>query len=294
MSYETPPSNELARWMRDVLRLHASARRSATEEVVHDLRVALRRCRSAARCAEEIDADPAWKELRDRSKRLFQNLGDLRDAQVQILLVDSWDLPSDPALRAVRADLRQQEKKAKARARRALEKFDRAQWRGLAALLPGRLEHIREDRASLVSMILARWKEARALHRVAARDDAPQALHAARIGTKKLRYALEFLAPEIYQEWKPALRRAQDLLGEVHDCDVFQAMLERVEALVPSERSRWHERIASRRDPLVEEYRASFCGRRAPWTRLRADIERHPCAAPLAMPDAAPARESSR
>lgn len=264
MSHETPPSNELARWMRDVLRMHAAARRKAKEEVVHDLRVALRRCRSAARCAEEIDADPAWKELRDRSKRLFQNLGDLRDAQVQILLVDSWNLPSDPALRAVRAELRQHEKKAKARALRALEKFDCAQWRGLAAL-----------------------------HRVAARDDAPQALHAARIGTKKLRYSLEVLVPEIYQAWKPALRRAQDLLGEVHDCDVFQAMFERVEGLAPSERSRWHERIANRRGPLVEEYRASFCGRRAPWTRLRADIERPPCAAPLAMPGAAPARESS-
>lgn len=271
---DAPSSNALARWMRDVLRLHAAARRNASEPVVHDLRVTLRRCRSAARCAGRLDADPAWHELRDRSKRLFRALGELRDAQVQIRLVGSWNRPADPALRVMRTVLRRQEKKAKSRARRALAKFDRSQWRALAGCLPARLDALLVDPASITPMILERWRKAQALYLVTARDDSPPALHAARIGGKQLRYALESLAPVTYETWKPVLRRAQNLLGSIHDSDVFRATLEQSVVLTPRERTLWRQRIARRRLPLVVEYRTAFTGRRSPWPALRRDIER--------------------
>lgn len=100
-------------------------------------------------------------------------------------------------------------------------------------------------------------------------------LHAARIGGKQLRYALESLAPGIYQKWKPVLDRVQDLLGSVHDGDVFRATLEQSVTLSPRERTRWRQRIARRRLPLVKEYRTAFTGRRSPWPALRRDIERN-------------------
>src|SRR5437667_275799 len=61
---------------------------SPDEDSVHDLRVALRRCRSLASVFEEIDAHPAWRALRKTSKKLFRSLGVIRDAQVQ----EAWAL----------------------------------------------------------------------------------------------------------------------------------------------------------------------------------------------------------
>src|SRR5262252_729732 len=51
---------------------------------VHDLRVALRRCRSMADGLMAIDPDPNWKAMKKAGKRLFQRLGDLRDVQIMM------------------------------------------------------------------------------------------------------------------------------------------------------------------------------------------------------------------
>src|SRR5450755_2603788 len=49
---------------------------------VHDLRVAIRRCRAVATVFEEIDPDTAWPEMRRTARKLFRALGALRDAHV--------------------------------------------------------------------------------------------------------------------------------------------------------------------------------------------------------------------
>jgi len=46
---------------------------------VHDLRVALRRCRSLASVFEEVDPHRAWRDLRKTSRKLFRSLGIIRD-----------------------------------------------------------------------------------------------------------------------------------------------------------------------------------------------------------------------
>jgi CHAD domain-containing protein len=51
-------------------------------EAVHDLRVALRRCRSLADGLMAIDSEDDWKEMKKAGKKLFQALGELRDMQV--------------------------------------------------------------------------------------------------------------------------------------------------------------------------------------------------------------------
>jgi CHAD domain-containing protein/HD superfamily phosphodiesterase len=51
---------------------------------VHDLRVALRRCRSMADGLMAMDPDPAWKAMKKAGKQLFQRLGDLRDVQIMM------------------------------------------------------------------------------------------------------------------------------------------------------------------------------------------------------------------
>jgi CHAD domain-containing protein len=51
---------------------------------VHDLRVALRRCRSMADGLMAIDPDPDWKAMKKAGKRLFLSLGELRDVQIMM------------------------------------------------------------------------------------------------------------------------------------------------------------------------------------------------------------------
>ena len=64
-------------------------------DAVHDLRVAIRRCRSVAGVMEEVDPDPSWVEMRKLGRKLFRQLGELRDTQV----LEEWtkNLSSDSA-----------------------------------------------------------------------------------------------------------------------------------------------------------------------------------------------------
>ena len=58
-------------------------------------------------------------------------------------------------------------------------------------------------------------------------DGAPQRVHDFRIACKRLRYATELFRDRLSQEFRDAsgvLSQLQDLLGEVHDCDVLDAM----------------------------------------------------------------------
>ena len=55
---------------------------------VHDLRVALRRCRSMADGMMAIDPDRSWKQMKKAGKALFQRLGTLRDVQIMMEWID--------------------------------------------------------------------------------------------------------------------------------------------------------------------------------------------------------------
>ena len=58
------------------------ARRDFSADSVHDLRVALRRCRSLAAVIERVDPYSGWKRMRRAGKAVFSALGELRDVQV--------------------------------------------------------------------------------------------------------------------------------------------------------------------------------------------------------------------
>src|ERR1700756_6022160 len=64
---------------------------------VHDLRVALRRCRSMAEGFRAIDPDPTWRKMRKAGKALFSSLGELRDVQVLREWADRLGAANDPA-----------------------------------------------------------------------------------------------------------------------------------------------------------------------------------------------------
>jgi CHAD domain-containing protein len=76
------PKLGLRAWMERVLEESDRAAAGFDVDAVHDLRVALRRCRSLADGLMAIDSEGDWKEMKKAGKKLFQALGELRDMQV--------------------------------------------------------------------------------------------------------------------------------------------------------------------------------------------------------------------
>ena len=59
---------------------------------VHDLRVALRRCRSMADGMMAMDPDRNWKAMKKAGKQLFQRLGALRDVQIMMEWIEKLNV----------------------------------------------------------------------------------------------------------------------------------------------------------------------------------------------------------
>ena len=98
---QAPKVTGLELWMNRVLEQCDHARVDFAPDPVHDLRVALRRCRSVADGLMAIDPDPNWKQMKKAGKLLFSSLGELRDMQVMEEWVHKLDTPDDPVTNAL-------------------------------------------------------------------------------------------------------------------------------------------------------------------------------------------------
>src|SRR5579863_2008554 len=116
-------------WMDRVLERAEQVRGSFDPDSVHDLRVALRRCRTMAEALSEVNPGPGWRKLKKSSRPLFHTLGILRDTQVEREWVKKLGVAGDPIRRHLLRILSHQEKKHRADAERALNRFDRKDWR---------------------------------------------------------------------------------------------------------------------------------------------------------------------
>src|ERR1700758_2718319 len=67
---------------------------------VHDLRVALRRCRSIADGMMAMDPDRNWKAMKKAGKQLFQRLGSLRDVQIMMEWIEKLKMAVNPPAEA--------------------------------------------------------------------------------------------------------------------------------------------------------------------------------------------------
>ncbi|MBM4280479.1 MAG: CHAD domain-containing protein [Deltaproteobacteria bacterium] len=228
--------------------------------VVHDLRVALRRCRSLAQGLADVDlihrAD--WRGLAGAARGLFDGLGALRDAQV---MCDWARLVPDDHRAAVDARLQAPLAGLIGDARAALQAFDIEGWDRRMRTMPLLAEHALRRRPLLLHLALARFDDARALHVIAMRRRDPESLHRTRVGVKRLRYTLESLLPDLHARVAKPLKKMQEALGDLHDLDVLGATLADVDsAALAAARSARAERLAA--------YKAMATGRGA-WTTIR-------------------------
>jgi CHAD domain-containing protein len=209
--------------------------RDIDTEFLHDLRVAVRRTRSAIKLLGQVL--PA--DLAEHYKTEFKWLGDLttptRDLDVHLL---GFDAMTEQLVAASPADL--EPLRAFLIRRRARE------FRRLAAALRGpRFRAIIQDwRKALLEIrdvdgprrrrptaaALALSSTGRSFRRIVAHGSAitpvspPESLHDLRKRTKELRYLLEFFAPlhdpVAYRKVVSDLKQLQDCLGEFQDSEV--------------------------------------------------------------------------
>jgi CHAD domain-containing protein/HD superfamily phosphodiesterase len=270
---KTKPKLGLRAWMERVLVECERTSEGFHVDPVHDLRVALRRCRSLADGVMAMDPDPSWKDMKKAGKKLFQALGDLRDMQVMQEWVEQLGEASDPVTVKLLNHVHTRAAAAKQEALKDLDQFDRKQWRQWSRSLPRRASRVRSGSAVFKHLALEKWTAAYDLHKRAMRTRSQAALHALRIGIKRFRYTVENFLPREHSAWGGDLKELQDLLGEIHDLDVLWAAATEVGAFHDLEsRERWREKVNQEGAKRVERYREKMVGPRSLWRVWRAEL----------------------
>src|SRR5579862_7478312 len=104
-------SQGLPVWMDRVLERMEQVRSGGDADDVHDLRVALRRCRTMVDALCEVTPGSGWRKLRKTSRDLFDSLGHLRDIHVQRDWIKKLSTSTDPVRRRMLSLLSVQERK---------------------------------------------------------------------------------------------------------------------------------------------------------------------------------------
>lgn len=289
-------------------------------EYIHRMRVASRRLRAALDLFQDTLPRKKFGEWEKQVKRITRALGAARDADVQIAALDEClGSLAEPRHRPgiERLKLRLQQRRARLQAD-VLEALDGWEASAIAddmaqslrqALVQARLSQVEAVSPQVLqqahSNISLRLEEFLSYESCVHRPEQIAELHAMRIAAKRLRYTLEIFAPLYEDELKEplkAVREAQELLGDIHDCDVWAHDLpqfieeERARTLEYFGNTRAFGRLASgliflqqdrqqRRDQRYQEF-VEFWKQtqaRVVWDQLRQNLQAH--LAPVA-PDA--------
>jgi CHAD domain-containing protein len=260
-------------WMDRVRAELKKVRSSPDADAVHDLRVAIRRCRSVAAVMEEVDPEPVWPAMRKVTRKLFRSLGALRDAQVMSEWVKKLAPETDAVRTHLQAAFETSEPGLRAAAVRAADKFDEKSWTRLERALRHRVRLVPVGSLAAECLALERFERAKELHAKALRTEKPRPWHALRIGLKRFRYTVECLLPEHYAAWSDNLKRVQDLLGDLHDLDVLSASVKKSDSMETEDsRKAWEETIGRERHERIETYRQLTLGKTSLWNEWRSGL----------------------
>jgi CHAD domain-containing protein len=259
----------LTYWMDRVLKELDVVCYSPDADTVHDLRVAIRRCRSIASAMEEVDPHPAWHQTRKVARKLFRGLGALRDAQVMEDWVKHLGAESDALRAELLAMFEGKEQQLREEALYVAKRFDAKAWKRLSRTLRQRVRLVPPGSLVAECFALERYQEAKELHANALRTEKAKPWHALRIGLKRFRYTVENLLPEHHAAWSDKLKRVQDLLGEVHDLDVLTGVVKEASSSAPQSREAWLQTIERERRERILKYRQLTLGKTSLWNEWR-------------------------
>jgi len=262
--------------MNRVLELANAVQEGWKSKDVHDLRVALRRCRTMAEALSEVNPERGWRKLKKDSRELFHTLGELRDTQVEQEWLKELAVADNPVRKHLLKILAQAESRQQKEAERALDDFDRKSWRKWAQKLGGKAQFFPLESVVFQRLALTRLNEAAELYQRARKGRSRVAWHRLRIGLKGFRYTLENFMPQRYEPWSKNLKRIQDLLGEVHDMDVLRSEIRRQRAkLQRADVLHWYQKIEEARKTRLDEFRSLIGGNGASLANAGGASENH-------------------
>jgi len=224
-------------------------------ECVHRARVATRRLRAALRMFRDCFPRKKIQRWRKIIRRTTDRLGAARDCDVQIEwlcgVLASLDADRKDCLPGIARILVSLERNREAMQRKVVRAVDRLESSGVlramrraAARCAGNDDSVTERPHAPKSLrrarrrILRRLKKLLRHQRCLSDPEDRRGHHVLRIAAKRLRYTLEIARPVFpgrLDEALASVKRVQSLLGEIHDCDVWD---ERLDALAAKRRRR--------------------------------------------------------
>ncbi len=247
-------SKALRATLLDLLEKVPEARSDDSNKGIHDLRVAVKRFREALRLFRPVLRKKTFRRHREWIEELNDALGEVRDRDVALaeLRKLTAGLAEPPGSVADLPARLESERLVAAGALAAM--LDRLQLDGVPAQLAAQIESLgrqavsgrpthefaRERVRERLLDVRARWNAARG-------EATPESLHRARIGNKRLRYAIEpfsrMLGKQVRRLYRSA-SRFHDVLGDVHDADSMAVVLETAMAGAPKAERRAWERLS--------------------------------------------------
>jgi CHAD domain-containing protein len=267
-------NDALEKWMERVLKRAQKVRKTWDATDVHDLRVALRRCRTMADALTEANPSPGWNKLKKGSKKVFHTLGELRDIQVE----QEWAKKLFPVTESRVQLLKQSralEKERLQEAQKELDDFDRKEWRRLRQKLSPKAEIFPVGSVVFQRQALMKLNDAVALYHQARKRNSGVAWHRVRIAVKRFRYLVENFLPQHYEAWARDVKETQDLLGDVHDLDVLRTYVRRHSREFEQQQAvaEWLERIQSARTERLEKFLSKTNGKESLWLDWRSGLQ---------------------
>lgn len=214
--------------------------RTLEEESIHDLRVASRRLREALRFFSPCLPSKRVSRLSKKVKDVTQMLGELRNADEAYLFFSALGAgegaPCRPELDQLLEKLGHEREQAREGLGKRFRDADilqlRKQLRALRKnsnlFIHRKTDPFQEFSLFAGEALMKRAEHVAALLPKAALEADATAQHALRIAVKKMRYRLETMEPFLSvecMELREALKSYQDVLGKLHDVDVFAEMV---------------------------------------------------------------------
>jgi CHAD domain-containing protein len=271
-SYQLLGARYVRKHVKGLVEQLKGACRGGDIEYVHQARVASRRLRAGFRFFDNCFGTPHIKRWRKAVRRVTRLLGPARDADVQIAFVrDALERLPAKALRpgvkrlllrlaqrreALQPDLRKGTECVLASGilaqmrRAANRQTTRLKKRGVSLASPLVFRIARDH-------VVARWDELRQWQDSLKDPNDYDRHHRMRISAKRLRYTLEICSPAYdgaLNESIDAVKALQELLGDIHDCDVWVEQLQRF--------------LEAERQRTLEHF-----GHTRPFNRLKAGIQ---------------------
>jgi CHAD domain-containing protein len=248
--------------------------RDGGTEAIHNARVATRRMRELLPLVGEQVPSVDTEQVEEMLQRVGKRLGRARDVEMKLQLLASLE-PAVPVAAGEMGRLRLLWRERRDRlVRRSIKTLERLKTEEALTEFRNHLPHERALPFGLRHRTTGRWEDAlvqRLRQRAGDVREAieraggvifPTRLHATRVAIKKLRYAMEIATAtgvaDFERQLRP-IRKAQDLLGGIHDHDVLAESLknaqlgrQRLLPLIELNRQRLHERYLRRRDALLD------------------------------------------